>query len=168
MNAKTLLAKSGIFSSLLSNLGALALFAMMTLTVLDVAGRYLFNVPILGAFELTEFLVLICIFSFLGYTQANKRHINVELIMDLFPKRLQYVAELINHVICLGLFSLITYMAVLKAFDLMSTGESSPNLVIPNYPFAFFLALGSLVMCIEYLRDIVALLLNGNEKEDLS
>lgn len=166
MNTKTILSKYGIFSSLLSNIGAIALFGMMALTVIDVAGRYLFNAPLLGAFELTEFLVLILIFSFLGYTEANKRHICVELILDLLPKRVQYICELINHVICLGLFVLITCMAVLKAIELMSTGESSPNLFIPNYPFAFFLALGSLVMCIEYIRDIAGLL--SIRKENLS
>lgn len=165
MNAKTIITKCGFFSSILSNIGSIALFAMMALTVIDVTGRYLFNAPLLGAFELTEFLVLILIFSFLGYTQSNKRHICVELVMDLLPKRVQSVCGLINHFICLGLFALITYMAVLKAVELISTGESSPNLVIPNYPFVFFLALGSLVMCIEYLKDIVGLL--SNRKENL-
>lgn len=138
---------------------------MMALTVIDVAGRYLFNAPLLGAFELTEFLVLILIFSFLGYTQANKRHICVELILDLFPKKMQWACELINYFISLGLFGLITCMAFIKAVELMSTGEASPNLVIPNYPFAFYLSLGSLVMCIEYVRDIVGLL--SDRKENL-
>jgi TRAP-type C4-dicarboxylate transport system permease small subunit len=35
---------------------------MMCLTTVDVVGRYVFNSPVLGAFELTEFLVLILIF----------------------------------------------------------------------------------------------------------
>ena len=59
-------------SSNLSYLGSIALFAMMSLTTVDVVGRYFFNKPVLGAFELTEFLVLILIFSFLAPARQRK------------------------------------------------------------------------------------------------
>ncbi len=163
MDAKTIVTKFSLLSSGLSKLGSIALVAMMLLTVIDVAGRYLFNTPILGAFELTEFFVLILIFSFLAYTQSQKRHICCEILADLFPKKVQYVTDLINHIISFVLFALITYMAVGKAIELMQTGESSPNLVIPNYPFAFFLALGAAVMCLEYARNIITILTKGKE-----
>ena len=50
-----ILEKSGILSKLLAYLGAAALFGTMCLTAADVIGRYAFNAPILGVFELTEF-----------------------------------------------------------------------------------------------------------------
>ncbi len=73
-------------STYLAYIGALSLFAMMCLTVADVAGRYIFSKPILGAYELTEFMVLVLIFSFLAYTQAHKSHVAVDLFIVFFRK----------------------------------------------------------------------------------
>lgn len=164
MDLKAMVSKSANVNAWLSRVGVVALFAMMTLTVVDVAGRYLFNAPLLGAYELTEFLVLILIYAFLGYTQSKKRHVCVEIVMDSAPKRISRIVALVNHLLCLGLFMLMAYMGLKKALDLFQVGEVSPNLVIPNYPFVLFLVLGSLAMCIEYVRDIVGLL--SGRKED--
>jgi len=144
-------------------IGSLALLSMMVLTVIDVAGRYLLNTPILGAFELTENLVLLVTFAFLGYTQTCKRHISVAVVSDRMPPKVRFVSNLFNRIVALALFMLITGMAALKALELIRTGETSPNLGIPNYPFVLFLALGSLVVCLEFLRDIFALVTQGKQ-----
>jgi TRAP-type transport system small permease protein len=158
MPYENILRKLGFFSSFLSKLGAIALFGMMSLTTADVIGRYIFNSPILGAFEITEFLVLILIFSFLGYTQSQKTHVSVDLLVERFPKKHQIVIDLFNHVICFLLMILITWMGYLNALDLMHAGESSPNLAIPHYIFAFFLVFGCAVTSIEFFRDVIRLI----------
>ena len=158
MPYENVLRKLGLFSSLLSKLGAIALFGMMALTTADVICRYMFNSPILGAFEITEFLVLILIFSFLGYAQSQKTHVSVDLLIEQFPKKHQIVVDLFNHVVCLLLMILITWMGAINALDLMHAGESSPNLAIPHYFFAFFLVFGCAVTSIEFLRDVVRLI----------
>lgn len=144
-------------------IGAFSLFIMMCLTIADVAGRYLFNKPILGAFELTEFLILILIFSFLGYTQTKKSHISVDLFMMFFPEKLKIYIEVINHLACLAIMILITWMGFEKAFEMIHTGESSPNLALPTYPFVFFLVLGCAVMCVEFVKDIFQILKTKKE-----
>lgn len=163
MEGKGVSKRLGIFSSVLSNLGSIALFAMMCLTMADVAGRYLFNVPITGAFELTEFMVLILIFSFLGYTQAQKSHVSVELLLAVIPKKIRFYIEIFNHLICFLLSLLIVLMSIQRALELKEAGEASPNLAIPTHPFVFFLVLGCLVLAIEYLRDIVELIKSKEE-----
>ena len=145
-------------STYFAYIGALSLFLMMCLTIADVTGRYLFNSPILGAFELTEFMVLILIFSFLAYAQAHKAHINVDLFMMFFPEKLKNLIELFNHIACLAIMILITWTGFEKAIEVMEAGESSPNLDVPSYPFVFFLVLGCAVMCIEFIRDIVSVI----------
>jgi TRAP-type C4-dicarboxylate transport system permease small subunit len=166
LNAGAVSRKLGRISPLLASLGALALFAMMCLTVTDVVGRYLFNSPVLGAFELTEYLVLIVIFSFLAFTQAGSAHVSVDLVVTRFsPKTRLYVA-LFNHTLCLLLMALIAWMGFQKALDLKGTGEISPNLAIPEYPFAFFLVFGCVVMCIEYIRDLLRLFTSRRERSE--
>ena len=153
-------------SNYLAYIGAFSLFAMMCLTMADVGARYLFNRPILGVFEITEFMVLVLIFSFLGYTQARKSHVSVDLFMRLFPDNLKSFIELFNHVACLAIMALIAWMGVDKAIELMEAGEASPNLNLPTYPFVFFLVLGCAVMCIEFIRDIIMILKNQGEYAD--
>jgi TRAP-type C4-dicarboxylate transport system permease small subunit len=148
-------------------LGAVALFCMMLLTTTDVAGRYLFNAPITGAFELTEYLVLILIFSFLCNAQSHKDHVSVDLLFNKLPKKIRNGANILNHVACLLLSALIVWMSILKALELKEVGEASPNLVIPVYPFVFFLVAGCIALCLEYLRDIIAIL-SGTKEDDAS
>jgi hypothetical protein len=59
--------------------------------------------------------------------------------------------------------ALITCMAIIKALELIESGDASTNLGIPIYPFVFFLVLGCAVMCIEYIRDLIRLF--GERKE---
>jgi TRAP-type C4-dicarboxylate transport system permease small subunit len=163
MDSSAISKKIKNLSTLLGYLGAIALFAMMILTTSDVVGRYLFNSPILGAFELTEYLVLILIFSFLCNAQSHKDHVSVDLLFNKFPKKVRHIINIFNHVACLLLTALIVWMSFLKALELKEVGESSPNLVIPEYPFVYFLVAGCIVLCLEYLRDIVVMV---SEKEE--
>ena len=149
-------------STYLAYTGALSLFAMMCLTIMDVAGRSIFNKPVLGAYELTEFMILILIFSFLGYTQTKKSHISVDLLMFI-PEKFKIFIEIFNHLACLAIMILIVWMGFEKAFEMMGTRESSPNLTVPSYPFVFFLVLGCAVLCLEYIKDIIFFLRSKKE-----
>lgn len=155
----------GAASWLLARVGALALVGMMLLTAVDVAGRYLFNTPIVGAFEVTEFLVLILIFSFIGYTQREKSHVSVDLLFSRFPRRAQITIDFVNHLIALVLLGLMAWMGYRNGYELIEVGEKSGNLGIPHYPFAFFLSLGCLVMCIEFMRDLIRLAISFTGKD---
>jgi TRAP-type C4-dicarboxylate transport system permease small subunit len=159
--------KLGRLSALLAYVGAASLFAMACLTTADVVGRYVFNSPITGTLEVTEFMVLIMIFSFLAYAQSNKAHVTVDLLLDRFPKKLRRYIKIINHLACFCLMCLITWMGFRRALELLEYGEASPNLGVPHYPFVFFLVLGCLVMCIEYLRNLMELLAEGRGDGDV-
>jgi TRAP-type C4-dicarboxylate transport system permease small subunit len=100
-------------------------------------------------------MVLIIIFAFLAYTQAYKAHINVDLFMVFIPKKIRNYIEILNHIACLAIMILITWMGYEKAFETLEAGEASPNLTLPNHPFVFFLVLGCAIMCIEFIRDII-------------
>ena len=165
MDLKQIDKKMAWLSSKLSYLGAFALFTMMCLTTVDVVGRYLFNRPITGVFELTEYLVLILIFSFIGYTQSQKGHVAVDILLPLLPQKLKKLTDVGNHLVCLVLMGLITWMGVVKALELRAVGEASPNLQIPAYPFASYLVLGCFAMCVELLRSVVHLFFFGEGEE---
>jgi TRAP-type C4-dicarboxylate transport system permease small subunit len=141
-------------STYLSYIGNFSLAAMMLLTTSDVIGRYFFNAPVLGAYEITEYLMLIMVFSFLALAQSAKVHINVDIVFNHLPVGLKHFLQRFNHFVCLLMMILVTWMGVLRVLELRKTGEASVLLKIPDYPFAAFLVIGCLVFCVEFLKDV--------------
>ena len=145
--------KKRSLSTYLSYIGNTALCAMMLLTTADVVGRYFFNAPVLGAYEITEYLMLIMVFSFLALAQSAKVHINVDIVFNRLPAGLRHVLERLNHIICLLMMILVSWMGLQRVWELRKTGEASVLLKIPDYPFAIFLVIACLVFCIEFIKD---------------
>jgi TRAP-type C4-dicarboxylate transport system permease small subunit len=142
------------FSTYLSYIGNFALAAMMLLATVDVIGRYFFNAPVLGAYEVTEYLMLIMVFSFLALAQSAKVHISVDIVFIRLPAWLQPVLERLNHLICLLMMILVCWMSIQRIWELRRTGEQSLLLKIPDYPFAIFLVIGCLAFSIEFFKDV--------------
>ena len=148
------LKKKRSLSTYLSYIGNIALAVMMLLTTADVIGRYFFNAPVLGAYEITEYLMLIMVFSFLALAQSSKVHISVDIVFNRLPARLRPVLERFNHLICLLMMILVSWMSIQRIWELRKTGEQSLLLKIPDYPFAIFLVIGCLAFCIEFFKDV--------------
>ena len=127
---------------------------MMLLTTADVIGRYFFNAPVLGAYEITEYLMLIMVFSFLALAQSAKVHIHVDIVFNRLPAGLKQFLLRFNHLVCLLMMLLVSWMGIQRVFELKKTGEASVLLKIPDYPFAAFLVIGCLVFCTEFLKDV--------------
>ncbi len=71
---------------LLGSVVAIVLFFMMCLTVVDVAGRFVFAKPVPGSFELMEFALAILIFSATPLVTWDRTHITVTLFDNLFRR----------------------------------------------------------------------------------
>lgn len=137
-------------------LGYLVLFALMFLTVGDVIGRKLagtvsFMNPIPGTFELTEYALIIIVFASLGYTQIKGEHISIDIITTKFPKRGQYILDSFMSLVSLGMFGLVAWQGIVYARRLIEGNNISGVLSIPQAPFAFIVAAGSIIYCLAML-----------------
>ncbi|MBM3211991.1 TRAP transporter small permease [Candidatus Poribacteria bacterium] len=142
-------------SQVVNSVGIGIIVAMMLLTTVDVSLRYLFNRPILGSVELTEFMMLLVVALGLAYTQLKKGHIFVELIVSRFSSRVQAVIESIGFFLCLVMYLLIVWQAVVQAKVQWVHGVKTGALMIPKYPFYFILAFGCLLLCLVFLIDLI-------------
>jgi TRAP-type C4-dicarboxylate transport system permease small subunit len=145
------------FSEMLGKAGGYILFCMMLLTVADVIGRYFFNSPIDGAYELTEIMMVTSVFLFIGYTQREKGHIAVDLVVVKLPKRMRIVIDISTHILSLLIFLLLALMNILRSVELMGRNEYTPIIKIPVAPFVLILAFGALAFCMELVKDIIRL-----------
>jgi len=146
---------------LLAYVGGYVLFGMMVLTTSDVIGRYIFNLPITGAYEITEAMMVTLVFFFIGYTQATKAHVSVDLVVNLLPRKIRVVIDITTHLLSLLMMILVAWMSIVRWLELMRIKEYTPILHIPVSPFLLVLALGCLVFCIELGKDIFKAIKHG-------
>ena len=135
-------------------IACIAIIIMMLLSVADVVLR-LFGKPIPGAYELVGFLGTIVVSFALGFTSLEKGHIAVELLFRKLPQRAQLAIETFTNFVSFLIFGLIAYQAFIYALDIRKSGEVSPTLQMPTYPFIFGIALGSGLLCIILIADSI-------------
>lgn len=140
--------------SLLRTAGAVALTAMMLITVADVTGR-MFKHPIFGSVEIVGFLAVIVMAAALPYTYKMDGHVGVEILVRLLPPSKRLVLEIITRSLSLFLFSLVAWQMVLYAADLKRAGEVSMNLEFPVYVIVYALAACLVVFALTILKRIV-------------
>jgi TRAP-type C4-dicarboxylate transport system permease small subunit len=128
---------------------------MMILTGVDVCLRYIFNQPIPGSFEITEFIMPILVTFGFAYCALEKGHVQVELLVSRLSKRGQALMNSVASLIFFGLFALITWQSWLRVKGMMHVGQMSIVLDIPVYPFVLTIAVGSAALCLIVLRDFL-------------
>lgn len=157
----TLVKRLGFLNVMLAYVGGYVLFGMMLLTTCDVIGRYLFNMPITGAYEISEAMMVTVVFFFIGYAQATKSHVAVDLIVNVLPGKLKLVIEIITQVLSFLMILLIAGMSIVRWHELLKINEYTPILGIPVSPFFLILATGCAAFCVELGKNILRLLKNG-------
>jgi len=131
-----------------------AIFSMMALTCADVFLRYFFRKPIPGTYEIVALLGAVAVSFAMAHTLAEKGHVAVSLIVQMFPKRLQGIVESFISIFGIILFGLITWQSVLYGIDCQRAGEVSMTLQLPFYPIIYGVALGAGVVCLVLLVDL--------------
>lgn len=124
------------------------LVALMCLTVADVVGRYFFNSPLNGVFDLTQFAVLIMTFLSFAYCGFRGAHVVIELLYDRIPERAQFIVRRLSNALGTVLFAAIAWRAVIQSFDVREFNEASQLLTIPYWPFYYVVAFGAALFAI--------------------
>ena len=86
----------------------ITIFLMMAITFVDVIGRYGFNAPIPGGFELIQYLMPLSIFSGLPIITRRRTHIIVSILDGVFRGRIGEVRRL---VVDLGSLAVVAFIA---------------------------------------------------------
>jgi len=119
----------------LARVVALALLAMMLLTALDVAGRYLFSAPLRGAFEITELALGILVFGTFPLLARQGGHIRIDLLSGRLtgPSRRWHasLSGLLSGVV----LAVIAWQVAGVARSEATLGYTTMTLGLPTWPF---------------------------------
>jgi TRAP-type C4-dicarboxylate transport system permease small subunit len=118
----------------------LTLFAMMALTFVDVCGRYLFNAPIPGAFEITQLLLAVIVFTALPIVTGREEHVSISLVDHVLSgaaKKVQCVVVCLIGAVGVGYLSLMLWQ---QGERLARYGDYTAYLKLQLAPYAFLMA----------------------------
>lgn len=134
--------------------GGIILTAMMLLVTGDVLGRYLFNSPIHGTTEITEFMMVGLLYFTLAHTQALKAHIRVDMLVSLFSPRARLICEEITYFLGFILLALITWQSLVSAIQAWKIGETTFGLILfPLFPAKVLIPIGCFIVCLRLILD---------------
>ncbi len=156
-------------SKILGYFGYACMLAIVFLTVADVIARKIFK-PINGAFELTEYLLLMFVFASFAYCQMLDGHIKVTILMRGLPKKLAFVLTSITSLLATFVMFYVGYAAVQQAISITEKGMVTDVLKITQAPFIWVEAVCMFVFAITCLFDCaknVFAIFNDDMKEKL-
>jgi len=149
---------------LLKGIAMSVLVIMMLLTALDVIFRYIFNRPIAGSIELTEFMMATMVSFGIAYCAVLGGHVSVDVVVSLLPKKTRTIIGTITTLLSLGLFLLITWQNLLYIKEIFDSGLESPVLLLPVYPYIGAVAIGFGALCLVLLMNFFQLLSKAAKK----
>lgn len=138
----------------LKTIGAICLVGMMSLTCVDVVGRYLGS-PVFGSVELVGYMAILSVAAALPYTHQAKAHIGVEIVTRLLSEKTRTIIDACTGVASLVLFVIITWRMMVYSETMKESGEVSMNLEFPEYIIIFAVSICFLVSCLHILQDVL-------------
>jgi TRAP-type mannitol/chloroaromatic compound transport system permease small subunit len=125
---------------------ATILMLMMMLTVSDVLARALFNHPITGSADITQFAMICIVFPVFAWGAVKGMHVKVDIIVGRLSHKAQTIIDIINYIFVLGVCVLLGSQSFLEAFVARRLGIVSNTIGIPHYPFYLVITLGFVLL----------------------
>lgn len=146
----------GLCERVMIYVSALSTFALMLLTTADAGGRYLFNRPITGAYEITtNYLMIAAIFLSLSYGYRHGAYIRVTLLAGRLRGKAKLVTNYfvqVSSVVYGFLLVFATYKQALRAFAMHTTLSSLD--FVPLAPAYVIVPVGLFLMSLAMVLDL--------------
>jgi len=135
----------------IGGVGAWFLIPLMIITAVDVVSRDVFNHPIPGTVELSQYMLAVFILLGLAYTQQVKSHVAVSLFTSRLSRPVQLILNLLSTLLCLFISFIIAWQGWMVGIEEKTVSDM---LRVPQYPFRLLVALAAFLMCLELLIDL--------------
>jgi TRAP-type C4-dicarboxylate transport system permease small subunit len=140
---------------ILTLVAAAATLGMMLLTTADAGGRYLFNRPILAAFELTSsYLMIAAVFLALPYAYGQGANIRVTFLVDRLGRRGRLVVDHMVQVVSIVYGALLVVATFQQARHVFATKTTFVTLDLPLWPAHLLVSLGLFMTTLKMLIDL--------------
>lgn len=140
--------------TVLGLVSATVLFLMMMITTVDVIGRYVFNTPLTGGFEVTELMLAALIYCGLPMVSQRREHIVIDTFDPWMSARVKRGFDIMAEIVCSLILGGIGYLIFLRAARVAEYGDTTSVLKWPLAPVAYLMGTMILVACLIHLSLI--------------
>ncbi len=144
-------------------LAIVSFLIMLFVTFLDVFGAKIFRFPLPGSLEIISLAQIVAILGTAAVTQRKGDHVRVEIVVDYLPQRWRSCLNTVNSMILLVLFCIIGWQSLKYAQNLNHMHEVSGTIAIPLYPFALWITLSCVPMCLVLVWNILHSIIQGGD-----
>lgn len=122
------------FESYLNLLGGITVFVLVLLAVVNVLGRWIFNLPLSGYIDWIEQAMILFAFLGLAYCQREGSHIRMDILVRNIHGRTLWASEFASTLLMLIVSLILVYGSFLHAWRAYDIGDSSINIDLPIWP----------------------------------
>ena len=108
-----------------ATLAGVAILFMMAVTSIDVVGRFFFNTPLKGAFEMTEITMALVIFAGLSLAALSREHITVNLFESRTPKWARRWQVVAGDIVCAAVVAVMGWRILERGSALVASRETT-------------------------------------------
>jgi len=131
-----------------------ALIAMMLLGTANVVLR-IFDSPILGTVDLISLLGATVIFFAWAFTEEEKGHISIDLIVSRLPQKAQAIIDSITGLLSIVICGLLAWQTWVYGMGLFRSGETTATLQLPFYPLVLGCAICCVILTIVFILEFI-------------
>jgi len=143
------------FEKLFAYLAMISVFAMMCLATADAAGRYVFNQPIRGAYEITEqYLMVMAVFLGVCWAYREGAFVRVTFLADRLPRQVKTVVNYFVQAISILIGIVYVFCQIRQTLRSIASGMTLDVWALPLWPAYAIAFLGLSLMTLALLLDL--------------
>lgn len=125
---------------------------LMLITTFDAIGRDLFNKPLPGTIELSEYMLSIIILLGAAYTQQVKGHVGVDFLTKRLSAKTKSFIGIITTLASMFIISIVIWQGYLEGIHEKTVSDM---LRVPQKPFRLLVSIGGILLWLELLSDLI-------------
>ena len=128
----------------------------MMINVIDVIlSKVTASTRVLGAYEITQRLLMCAVFASFAYAQSKKAHINMTLLIAKLPRAPKFIMFTLMSILSVIASGAMTWAAYLQTMDCIAKNYVTEVLYIPLWPFYVVEIVTMAIFTIVLLYDTV-------------
>ena len=155
-----------VIETALNYIGVSLIMFLMLFATGGVLGRYFFNRPFTGYWDMAEMMLAVLVFFGIAYTQRLGGHIRVELFLTRAIRgRSYHIVEFLTLLLSLGVFAFIAFYGLRRALYAYASGDVTPSMLWPAWPPMMGVAIGSFLLCARFIIEMFQHLVQAVSKQ---
>lgn len=147
--SKYLTTPLGVFAGIL-------VLVLSLITVVDITSRMLGVGSVPGSLEVSEMLLVVCVFSAFGAAQRTRTHVATSVLTERVSPKVRRIMHIVAAIAVLVMLVALVVSASQEAVKSIISGEFRFGLVqVPLWPAKLAVAVGMFVFLVEFVRSYI-------------